>query len=139
MNQSIIEHKGIVSKITDTTIETTITVSTACSGCHAKGSCGMSDNQSRIISVTKSDQNVNIGDQVNIVGSETMGMKAVLFAYVLPFAAVLFTLVLSLYVLNVSEIRAGLYSILILPPYYLILYLFKGKFNKKYTFRIVSE
>ena len=139
MAGALIKHTGFVSKLTDHEIEATIAVSSACAGCHAGSSCGMSDNTSRIITISKSDKNVNLGDRVNIVGSQATGLSAVLFAYVLPFIAVMFTLVLSLSLLNTSELRAGLFSILILPPYYIVLYFFKEKFEKKYTFRIVSE
>lgn len=139
MTRAIIKHKGTVSKLTDHNIEATIAVSTACDGCHAGSSCGMSDNNSRIITISHSEKNVSIGDHVSIVGSQSSGLSAVFFAYVLPFIAVMSTLVVSLSIFNTSELRAGLYSILILPPYYLVLYFFKEKFEKKYTFRIVAE
>lgn len=139
MAGAIIKHNGIVSKIADHKIEATIAVSTACAGCHAGSSCGMSDNSSRVITISHSERNVNIGDSVSIVGSQSTGLSAVFFAYILPFIIVMTTLVLSLSLLTTSELRAGLYSILVLPPYYLVLYFFKEKFEKKYTFRIVAE
>jgi len=139
MAGAIIKHTGFVSKLSDHEIEATIAVSTACAGCHASSSCGMSDNTSRVITISQCDKNVNLGDRVDIVGSQSTGLSAVLFAYILPFFAVMITLILSLSFFNTSELRAGLYSLLILPPYYLVLYFFKGKFEKKYTFRIVSE
>lgn len=139
MAKTDIKHTGIISKVTDNKIEVTIAVSTACSGCHAASSCFMADNSTRIISINKTNQEVNIGERVNVVGSRSIGLNAVFFAYVLPFIAVMLTLVFSLSIENTSELRAGLYSILILPPYYLVLYLFKRRFEKKYTFRIVSE
>ena len=136
MSEAIIKHTGFVSKIADHEIEATIAVSTACSGCHASSSCGMSESTSRVITISHSEKSVNVGDFVDIVGSRATGISAVFFAYILPFIVVMFTLVLSLS-LKTPELRAGLYSILILPPYYLVLYFFKEKFEKKYTFRIV--
>lgn len=137
MPEAVIKHAGIVSRITDNEIEATIAVSTACDGCHAGSSCGMAGNTSRIITISHSDKDVKMGDQVNIVGSRSAGISAVIFAYILPFIAVMLTLILSLS-FGTPELRAGLYSILILPPYYLVLYFFREKFEKKYTFRIVS-
>lgn len=139
MKQADIKHTGIVSKTTREQTEVSIAVSTACAGCHANSSCGMSDTESRIITVNNTDNHFNIGDKVNVVGARSTGMKAVLFAYILPFFAVLITLIVSLEAFHLSEPRAGLYSLLVLLPYYLILFLLKGKFEKKYTFRIVPE
>lgn len=137
MSNNIIKHRGIVTNITGPKIETSIIVSSACAGCHAKGACGTSDSSSRTILIEKTNHNVNIGDSVSIEGAQSTGLKAVFFAYVLPFIVVMTTLVLSSVLFKTTELRAGLYSLMILPPYYLILHFFKGKFEKSYTFRIV--
>lgn len=137
MSNSIIKHTATVTHIGDDQIETSIVVSSACAGCHAKGACGSSDSSTRIITVKNTNQNINVGDSVNIEGAQSIGLKAVFFAYVLPFIVVMTTLVLSIELFNTTELRAGLYSLITLPPYYLILHLLKGKFEKSYTFRIV--
>lgn len=137
MAEAIIEHIGYVSKLSGNSIEATIAVSGACGGCEASSSCGMAENSSRIITISQCDKNVNIGDKIKVVGSQSTGISAVFFAYILPFIVVMLVLILALFLLNISEIRAGLYSLLILPPYYLVLYFLKEKFEKKYTFRIV--
>ncbi|MDA3854073.1 MAG: SoxR reducing system RseC family protein [Bacteroidales bacterium] len=138
MAEAIIEHIGYISKLSDHEIEATIKLSGACGGCDASSSCGMADNSSRVITISQSNKSVNLGDQVKVVGSQSTGVSAVFFAYMFPFIIVMLILILSLFLFNISELRAGLYSILILPPYYLVLYFLKEKFEKKYTFRIVS-
>lgn len=136
---NVIEHTGFVSETTDNEIKVSITVSDACSGCGAKSSCGMVDHKSRIITLANPGTVFHVGDRIHIEGAQAMGLKAVFFAYVLPFLLVLLTLIVSLSCLRLTELLSGLYSVLILVPYYFILSLFKGKLKKKYTFRIVSE
>ncbi len=137
MTKPIIRHNGIVSKITDRGAEINIAVSSACAGCHAGSSCGMADNKSRVIEVKNLTRSVNIGEQVEIEGAQSTGLKAVFFAYVLPFIFVMMTLIITITAFNVTEIRAGLFSLLILPIYYFVLYFLRSKFEKKYTFRII--
>ena len=134
-----IKHDGIVSKLTSNNVEVCIAVSTACAGCHAQGSCGMVDDKNRIINIAQSAEGLNLGDKVQIEGAQSLGLKAVFFAYVLPFLLVLAVLIISLSLFNISETKAGLYALLILPIYYFVLYLFKSKFEEKYTFRIITK
>lgn len=136
MPEKIIKHTGFITSVSDQVIEASVVVSSACSGCHASGACGVSDSSSRTITIEQFQGSYKVGDFVNIVGAQSIGMSAVLFAYVLPFIAVLITLIVSLQ-LGASDLKAGVFSLLVLPPYYLIIYLFKGRFEKKYTFRIV--
>ncbi len=137
MTKTTIKHDGIVIKLCADYAEVSIAVTTACAGCHAQGSCGMSDNENRIIKVTHFSNDLKIGDKVEIEGAKSLGMKAVFYAYVLPFLLVLLVLIISLSLFNISETIAGIYSLVILPFYYLVLFLFKSKFEEKYTFRII--
>ena len=45
-----VEHEGIVSEINDKEIKASILSSSACSGCHAKGVCGMAEAKEKIVS-----------------------------------------------------------------------------------------
>jgi len=138
MANSTIKHSGIVSKLTPQGVEVNIAVSSACAGCHAGSSCGMADNKARVIQVSRPHRRLSVGEQVEIEGAQSTGLGAVFFAYILPFLITMLTLILSLALFHTNELRAGLYALLVLPLYYLVLYLFRGKFEKKYTFRIVS-
>jgi sigma-E factor negative regulatory protein RseC len=68
---------------------------------------------------------------------KTMGNKAVLYAYFLPFVILLTTLIVMLSIFH-NEAVAGLTSLAILIPYYFILFLQRDKIKKKFTFRIYS-
>ena len=91
-----IVHDGRIVEITPdfTTVE--IIASSACSGCHAKGLCGMSEEQEKIIMLpTSGFDDYKVGDQVKVMTKMSMGLKAVWISYVIPLA-VLMILILSL-------------------------------------------
>lgn len=136
MDKKLIKHNVTVSKVANDYIETTIAVSTACDGCHAKSSCGTSSDKTRIIRVPYKGHDIKLGDHINIIGDSSMGLGAVFFAYILPFLLVMASLIISLSFLHLSDTMAGALSLLVLPIYYFILFLFKHKFEQKYTFRI---
>ena len=136
MNQKTINHRGYVYRINQDEVDVMISVSSACASCHAKGACTSADNSERHIIVKNDKRNYQIGEEVKITGTQSMGMSAVFFAYVLPFLFVFVALLLMTETSTLNELRAGLYALLILPPYYLILYGFRNKLEKKYTFTL---
>ncbi len=133
-NTGTINHEGIVQKIGDSSVSVTISSSTACSGCHAEGSCNMSGKEEKIIEVA-GNYDVRPGDRVTILMQQSMGYAALFLGYLLPLISVIITLIVLL-VLNVSELAAGLLSLGILIPYYSILFFFKKRVNEKFTFTL---
>ena len=95
-NRNEIKHPGKIIEITPeyTTVE--IFVPSSCSECHAKGLCGMSEEQEKVISVPTDPYTMHkVGDQVQVCTKMSMGMKAVWISYVIPLA-ILMILILSL-------------------------------------------
>lgn len=66
---------------------------------------------------------------------ESLGHKAVLMGYVLPLIVLVGSIVLFLSFFK-NEGLAALLSILMLVPYYFILYLFRKRLRKEFRFRI---
>ena len=66
---------------------------------------------------------------------KTMGLKAVWLSYVVPLF-VLMIILLTLSRFKVNELSAGLYSLLGVVFYYLIIYLFRNKLAKEFVFEI---
>ncbi len=64
-----------------------------------------------------------------------MGYTAVILGYIIPLAAVIVILVI-LTLFSVPEIAAGILSVSILLPYYLILYLMRKRIDKKFAFTL---
>src|SRR5450759_5104188 len=111
-----INHEGIVQKSDDKSVIVSISAASACSGCHAEGSCTLSGKEEKIIEVTGS-YNVKPGDTVTIVMKQSMGFAALFLGYVLPLISVVAFLIIFIS-LNFTELVAGLASLAILIPYY---------------------
>lgn len=137
MSQKI-EHTGVINQITGNHIRVSIIQQSACSGCHAKGACTAADMDEKMIDIESSDSSFKVGDMVLLYGQSSMGLLAVLLAFVIPFLLILLTLfVLQYYTTN--EALLGALSLSILIPYYLILSLFNKKLKSKLQFFIKKD
>lgn len=134
-----IQHKGFIDNISEKGILVKFISQSACADCHAKGVCSAADMKDKELWVhNKSSDRFHIGDPVNIIMTPGQGSQAVLIGYVYPFLLFLISLlVLSSTLLG--ELQAGLISLVILVPYYLLIYIFREKINKKFSFTIRKE
>lgn len=131
-----ISHKGRVLEVTPqfTTVE--IISESACSACHAKGLCSLSDSKAKTVMVPTSGwDSFSPGDEVNVVLKLTMGYKAVWLAYVVPLF-VLVAVLLGLVAAGVKDIYAGLGAIGAVALYYSVIFLLRSKLNNQYIFKI---
>lgn len=136
MAKNEVSHAGIVREITQEATTVEIIASSACSSCHAKGMCGVSDEQVKMISVpTDPYSDYQVGDEVDIVLKKSMGLKAVWISYVIPLM-ILMILILSLSSVTVHEVYTGLIAIGGVALYYLIIYLFRERLAQDYVFSI---
>jgi sigma-E factor negative regulatory protein RseC len=129
-----IQHDGTVKKVDANSVLVSITSCSACSGCHAEGMCGISGKEEKLIDVT-GKYNVSPGDAVTIMMERATGYKAVAVSYLGP----LILLIASLIVLDsmaVGEAAAGLISVSLLLPYFVILYLFRKSLNRSFIFKL---
>jgi sigma-E factor negative regulatory protein RseC len=133
-SSGIIKHEGIVQRNEENAVRVSITSVSACSGCHAEGSCTMSGKEEKIIEVF-GNYNVKPGDKVTILMKQSMGYTALFLGYVFPFILVIVVLI-TMIALKVPELTSGLISITILIPYYTVLYFFRRKINSKFTFTL---
>ena len=115
-----------------TTIE--ILAESACASCHAKGLCGLGEEKVKQIQVRTSAWTPRkVGDEVEVVLRKAMGYKAVFIAYGLPLV-VLFVALMLLNALGVGELWAGLGALGAVAVCYLVLFLFRNKISKDYSF-----
>ncbi|MBR5042546.1 MAG: SoxR reducing system RseC family protein [Bacteroidales bacterium] len=129
-----ITHKGRIVAIDPeiTTIE--ILAESACASCHAKGLCGLGEEKVKQIQVRTSAWTPRkVGDEVEVVLRKAMGYKAVFIAYGLPLV-VLFVALMLLNALGVGELWAGLGALGAVAVCYLVLFLFRNKISKDYSF-----
>jgi len=129
-----ITHKGRIVAIDPdfTTIE--IIAESACASCHAKGLCGLGEEKVKQIQVRTSAWTPRqVGDEVEVVLKKSMGYKAVFIAYGLPLV-VLFAALMLLGALGVGELWAGLGALGAVAVCYFVLFLFRNKISKDYSF-----
>jgi len=136
MKDNNICHQGIVVKCEDDCVFVQIEAVSACAACKAKSMCNLTEVQDKIIEVgTKEPLKYKPGDQVVVQMKRSMGARALWLGYLLPFAVVMISLFLFSH-LTGSELQAGLISLLLLIPYYLILYTMRDKLKKTFVFEI---
>ncbi len=78
------------------------------------------------------------GQQVMVSMNESLGSKAVILGYVVPIFVLVVSIVVFLSVIR-NEGLAALLSLLMLGPYYLLLYLFRDRLKKEFRFRIEKD
>ena len=135
-SSGIIEHLGVISEVSGSIIRVSVTPESACGSCRARGSCSIGGNDEKVIDVLPSPgETYSPGEQIKVILEQTLGIKALVLGYLLPFLVVLAILII-LTVLGVNEGMAGLLSLAILAPYYLCLAFFKERLKKKFSFRL---
>lgn len=135
-NQETISHEGIVTKITDNELEIKIVSQSACAACHAKSACGMGEQAEKILTVPRpKDQDFSLMQKVNVTMAIGQGNKAAVLAYLIPIVLLLAVLFICLGV-GLNEGLSALISIVVLIPYYTILYLQRDKLRKRFEYRI---
>ena len=131
-----IAHSGRILEITPDFTTVQILVSSACSACHAKGLCGMSEEEEKVIMVpTDPLAEQKVGDEVKVMTKMTMGLKAVWISYVVPLA-VLMILILSLSCFIENELLVGAISIAGTAFYYFGIWLFRDRLSNEFVFYI---
>lgn len=131
-----IYHDGKIIEITPEFTSVEIISSSACSQCHAKGLCGFSEEESKIVMVPTSPYTERkVGDTVTLALKQTMGLKAVWISYVIPLI-ILMILVLSLSSVIDNEVWTGLTAIGGVALYYLVIWLLRDKLKNEFVFYI---
>ena len=132
----IIKHRGIVENINGSHIQVRIVQTSACSACSVKGHCNASESKVKLIDVYENHSaEYYKGQNVMVHGTTSMGMQAVLLAFGVPFLVLFIALYATLQITG-DELTAALAGLLALFPYYLIIYMCRGKLSRKFFFTI---
>lgn len=134
-----IEHEGIVREISEDFITVEIVNKSACAACHAKGVCVAGEEEIRYVDVPYSISSLveefNVGDKVNLVLNQSLGVQAVFISYAIPLV-ILILLLLILSNTGLSELMVGLLSLAGVAVYYLFVFLFRDRLERIFTFSI---
>jgi sigma-E factor negative regulatory protein RseC len=132
----LLEHKGVVSEVGEKMVEVEFVTESACSECKAKGLCGVDEGNRRFVTVWEPmAQYYAVGEEVMIGVSEVMGMKAAVYAYIIPFFILLGGLLLTTR-LGWGEVAAGLSALGIMCLYYVVLWFLRRRIEKEIVFKI---
>lgn len=132
-----VTHEGVVSRISSTGIVVSLKGNISCEGCKAKSACGVSESNDKEIEIFENFQNYQLNDSVQVVLQKELGLKAVFWAYIFPF--ILMMCILLIATPFVAEWLAGVFSILILVPYYFLLHFFNDSFKKAFKVSILKN
>ena len=133
---STLKHEGSGESIDGTNLSDKILQTTDCVSCSVKGHCSSAESKEKIIDITDaSASSYEVGQSVMVVGQMSMGMKAVFWAFVLPFLIILTSLFVCMAIFN-DELYAGCISLSLLLHYYFFLWLNKARFKQKFSFTI---
>lgn len=133
-----IEHQGIVENIAGSHVQVRIVQTSACATCSIKGHCTSTDTKEKLIDVVVDEQAASYrpGDSVRVVGSVSMGMQAVALAFVAPLLLLMASLFAGV-ALGLHEAAAIGCSLLLVAGYYFVVWLYRAKVGKRFTFSIL--
>lgn len=136
--QNTVEHQGVIISIDGKVAHVKIEQTSACASCHVKSVCGASEKSEKIVDANLLDTSLKIGDQAIVIGQKSLGIQAVLLAYVLPFIVI----VSMLFIVNIfttNELVIGTCALASLIPYFAILRLMRNKIQAKFQFYAIKK
>ena len=93
------------------------------------------DSAEKHFEISSHNQAYSVGEKVMIKMHKSLGTKAVLLSYAIPFVLFITTLILTFSILK-SEGLAGLFSLLSIVAYFLAIWLFRKKIETTFNFEI---
>lgn len=129
----VIEHEGTVREIREGKATVAFIAKSACAHCQLKGICSEAEIEDKQVEVDVQGQSYQVGEKVNIVLAQSLGLKALSYGYLIPFVLLMATL-FAVYEATGNEIMSGLSSLFILVPYYGGLYLSRSRIRKEFKF-----
>jgi sigma-E factor negative regulatory protein RseC len=131
-----IEHRAVVVSVDAPIVEVEMTVEEACAGCRAKEICGVGTAERRVVAVHDTfAKSYKVGEEVTISIEEIMGVRAVTYAYIVPFF-IMISLLFGLKAADMSDLVAGGSSLLAAGVYYIVLYFLRDRLEKEIVFKI---
>jgi len=135
-SNNVVKHEGIISKISKNSVTVSLLGNVNCETCNAKGACSSSETNVKQIEILDVYNSYKLHETVNVILKKELVLKAVFFVYFFPFLLMFFTLIIS--VQFIKEWIAGLLSILVLIPYYLVVYMMKNSLEKMFKIAILK-
>jgi len=140
VKSEIIKHIGTVTSIESRCVCVEITSHSACSSCNVRMACGMSESAAKNVDVhTDKASDFSVGDTVVVGVKKSIGITAVILAYVVPIIFLVTSLIIGLSLFEQNEGLVAISSLISVAVYYVGLYLLKDKIDNKIQFSITKE
>lgn len=134
-----IRHQGIVENIEGSHLQVRIVQTSACATCSIKGHCTSADTKEKLIDIVESGPHTyRQGDRVWVLGELSMGMQAVLLAFVIPLFLIIITLLVGM-ALFADELKTVFCVVPCLIAYYFALWCNKDWLRRKFSFSICPQ
>jgi len=131
-----IDHIGKVVAVGEGEISVSVERGEACSHCQNKKVCGMMTSTNQTMKIKdKNYQHYYVGEMVTISTNTSLGMRAVLLAYILPLLVLFLSLVVGFSFFS-SELLQIVVALIPTVLYYIILYWFRHRIEQKFTFSV---
>lgn len=134
MSENIL-HPGVVERVEKNRVYVRFTQYSACAGCHAKSACTAVDQKDKTLEIEDFTGEYKPGEAVVIIGQNSLGMEAMALAFVVPVILVVAAVVVGIS-LGGEETVSGACGLLILVPYYILLYVLRNKLKRHFVFRL---
>lgn len=135
MNQRI-SHSGMIESIEEGCVHVRIVQHSACTTCKVAGYCHAAESKEKMIDVyCDCATNYQVGQQVVVSTSGQVAVKALLWAFGVPFV-LLMAVLLAVLLLTGNEGWAALGALAALVPYYALLWLWRDKMRQQLVFTI---
>ena len=134
-NKATVTHDGIIDGISASRVRVRFVSQSACSACHAKGVCSISNSEEKFVDVPNLLPGLSVGDPVQVILEQSQGFKAVWYGYGLPLI-ILLAVIFTLYGITGREAFAALIGMGTLIPYYLVVFLLRKKITQSIEFKL---
>lgn len=138
--RKVIEHSGTVIGMDGDTLKVEILNSSACGTCSAASLCSAVEMKKKVVDVAAggSKDDYKVGDAITFVVEEGMGARAVLIAYVAPLLLMVASL-LAARLVGCGDAGCAVAALAPLVPFYLTLWLLRGKLDKTFKFKTKNQ
>lgn len=134
-----IRHEGVIEAIEEGCIHVRIRQSSACAACKVAAHCNASETKEKRIDVYDVHSGrYQVGQVVTLATTPRIGLMASLYAYAIPLVLMVATIILVV-VATGDEIKAACAGMLVLLPYYFLIYMLRGKIRGHVFFEIEDK
>jgi len=133
-SNSSIKHRGVITDITSESVFVQLSEATNCDACQLKSRCGNVSDLPDRLSIQNEYTHIHVKDDVWVVMEESLGLKAVYYAYITPFIVLISVLFITRFWFQ--EWVSGLMALGMVALYYTVLYFNKSSMDSRFQMKI---